>query len=216
MQKITKLSLALALLLFAAACSNSKKDGNAAINDKKAQLEKLKGEKEKNDAAILKLQDELSKIDTSSSNPAKIKLVALTPLAMQNFDHYINLQGKVDAENISYIAPRGQGGQVKAIFVKQGDMVRKGQLLLKLDDAVQRQQVVAINQQKAGLKTQLALAKSLYDRQKNLWDQGIGTEVQLITAKTNVTSLENQISTIDENVRLWLLQLCVDRGLPIF
>ena len=207
MQKITKLSFALAVLLFAASCSNSKKEGDAAISDKKVQLEKLKTANEKQDEQIHKLQDELSKIDTSSSNPSKIKLVALAPVTLQNFDHYIDLQGKVDAENISYISPRGMGGQVKAIFVRQGDHVKKGQLLLKLDDAIQRQQVVAARQQSTGVRTQLALAKNLYQRQKNLWDQGIGTEVQLLTSQTNVTTLENQLSQIAEQVKVAQEQL---------
>ncbi len=202
-----KLSIALFILLFAASCSNSKKEGDAAINDKKIQLEKLKTANEKQDEQIRKLQDELSKIDTSSSNPSKIKLVALAPVTLQNFDHYIDLQGKVDAENISYISPRGMGGQVKAIFVRQGDHVKKGQLLLKLDDAIQRQQVVAARQQSTGVRTQLALAKNLYQRQKNLWDQGIGTEVQLLTSQTNVTTLENQLSQIAEQVKVAQEQL---------
>ena len=207
MQKIMKLSIALFILLFAASCSNSKKEGDAAISDKKVQLEKLKTANEKQDEQIRKLQDELSKIDTSSSNPSKIKLVALAPVTLQNFDHYIDLQGKVDAENISYISPRGMGGQVKAIFVRQGDHVKKGQLLLKLDDAIQRQQVVAARQQSTGVRTQLALAKNLYQRQKNLWDQGIGTEVQLLTSQTNVTTLENQLSQIAEQVKVAQEQL---------
>ena len=207
MQKITKLSIALAVSLFAASCSNSKKDGDAAVNDKKTQLEKLKSAKDKQDEQIRKLQEELSKIDTSSSNPSKIKLVALTPVTLQNFDHYIDLQGKVDAENISYISPRGMGGQVRGVFVRQGDYVKKGQLLLKLDDAIQRQQVVAARQQSAGVNTQLKLAKSVYQRQKNLWDQGIGTEVQLLTSQTNVTSLENQLSQIAEQVKVAQEQL---------
>ena len=207
MQKITKLSIALTILLFAASCSNSKKEGDATINDKKAQLEKLKTEKDKKEAQILKLQDELSKIDTSSSNPSKIKLVALVTITLQNFDHYIDLQGKVDAENISYISPRGMGGQVRAVFVKQGDHVKKGQLLLKLDDAIQRQQVAAARQQSTGVNTQLALAKSLYQRQKNLWDQGIGTEVQLLTSQTNVATLQNQLSQIAAQVKVAQEQL---------
>lgn len=200
MQKIIKLSMAMALLFFVASCGNGKKEGDS-VSDKKAQLQKLKAEKDKNDQQIAKLQEELSKIDTSSANPAKIKLVALTTISLQNFAHYIDLQGKVDAENISYISPRNGGGQVKQIFVKQGDHIKKGQLLLKMDNAVQQQQVVAVSQQQAGVKTQLALAKSLYQRQSNLWKEGIGTEVQLITAKTNVESLENQLSLIAENVK---------------
>ena len=67
MQKILKLSFTFAVLLFAASCSNSKKDGDASINDKKVQLEKLKTSKEKQDEQIRKLQEELAKIDTSST-----------------------------------------------------------------------------------------------------------------------------------------------------
>jgi membrane fusion protein, multidrug efflux system len=189
-------------LLFLQSCSNSKKESNADLNDKKAKLEKLKSDKDKQDQEIVKLQEELSKLDTSSSNPSKIKLVATAPVVRQDFNHYIDLQGTIDAENISYISPRGMGGQVKAVYVKQGDRVKKGQLLLRLDDAIQRQQVAAARQQAAGINAQLALAKSLYQRQKNLWDQGIGTEVQLLQNKTNVSTLESQLQQIGEQVKL--------------
>jgi len=98
-------------------------------------------------------------------------------------------------------------GQVKAVYVQQGQSVKKGQLLLKLDDAIARQQVVAARQQLEGIKTQLGFAKNLYQRQKNLWDQGIGTEVQLITAKTNVEGLENQLASAGEQVKVAVEQL---------
>ena len=94
------------------------------------------------------------------------------------------------------------GGQVRAVYVKEGQPVKKGQLLLKLDDAIMQQQVVAARQQLQGIKTQLAYAKTIYDRQNNLWQQGIGTEVQLITAKTNVESLENQLKAANEQVQV--------------
>lgn len=188
-------------ILLLSACGDSKKEGTAAINDKKAQIEKLKTENEKNSAELAKLQEELLKLDPNS-NPSKIKLVAIAPVKRQDFNHYIDLQGTVDAENISYISPRMGPGQVKAVFVKQGDRVKKGQLLLKLDDAIVRQQVVAARQQLEGIKTQLAYAKNIYQRQKNLWDQGIGTEVQLITAKNNVATLEEQLKSGNENVKI--------------
>lgn len=194
--------IALVTSLIATSCGGSKKESNATLTDKRTQLEKLKGEKDKKDAEILKLQEELSKLDTTSSNPAKIKLVAFAPIITENFEHYIELQGRIDAENSSYISPRGMGGQVKAVLVKQGQFVKKGQLLLRLDNAIQNQQVQAARQQSAGIRTQLSLAKSLYERQKNLWEKGIGTEVQLLTAKTNVTSLENQLSQVAQQVKL--------------
>jgi len=195
----------LSVLIFTS-CSDSKKDGNAAINDKKIQLEKLKSDKEKNDQEIAKLQAELLKLDPNS-NPSKVKLVTTVPIIKQDFNHYIELQGKVDADDISYVSPRGMGGQVKAVFVKQGDLVKKGQLLLKLDDAIMQQQVMAARQQLEGIKIQLGYAKNIAQRQKNLWDQGIGTEVQLITAQNNVSGLADQLKSGNESVKLAQEQL---------
>jgi membrane fusion protein, multidrug efflux system len=134
-------------------------------------------------------------------------LVAVSAVTTQDFKHYIDLQGHVDAENISYISPRGMPGQVRALYVQQGQNVKKGQLLLKLDDAIAQQQVTGARQQQEGVKTQLAFAKNIYQRQKNLWDQGIGTEVQLITARTNVESLEDQLKSAGEQVKLALEQV---------
>ena len=207
MQKIIKISIAGVMLFIAASCGNSAKDGNAAINDKKEAIEKLKTKKDKTDADIRKLQEELKTIDTNAANASRIKLVSVTIVGTQNFQHFIDLPGKVDAENISYISPRMGPAQVKAVYVVQGQSVRKGQLLLKLDDAIVRQQVVAGKQQMETIKTQLGFAKNIYQRQKNLWDQGIGTEVQLLTAKTNVESLENQLKGAGEQVKIAIEQL---------
>jgi len=204
MKKITQLSI-VALLLFLAACT-SKKDTNATNTDKKTRLEKLKAENAKNAEEIKKIQDELLLTDSATANAAKIKLVAVAPVAVQDFNHYLDLQGKVDAENISYITPRGMPGQVKALYVQQGQQVKKGQLLLKMDDAVMRQQVAAARQQLEGIKTQLAFSKNIYTRQKNLWDQGIGTQVQLLQAETNVKGLQDQLSAANEGVKVAIEQ----------
>lgn len=191
---------ALAVMLLSS-CGNSKKESNAALNDKKAALEKLKTEKDRLDKKITSLEDDITKLDTSAAAAPKTKLVAIKTITAADFAHYIELQGHIDAENVSYITPRGAPGQVKSIYVKQGQQVRKGQLLLKLDDAVIQQNVVAARQGLEGIKTQLAYARDIYKRQKNLWDQGIGTEVQLITAKNNVATLENQLQASQENVK---------------
>lgn len=207
MKKVSQTTIAVSLMLMMISCGNSAKDGSAAINDKKAALEKLKNSKAKTDEEIQQLQAELEKLDSNTANAVKIKLVGASAVTTQDFKHYIDLQGHVDAENISYISPRGMGGQVKALFVKQGQLVKKGQLLLKLDDAIVQQQVTAARQQLEGIKTQLGFAKNLYQRQKNLWDQGIGTEVQLITARTNVESLENQLKSAGEQVQVAVEQM---------
>jgi len=204
MKKITQITIAVFTMFVIASCGSSKKDDSAVINDKKAELEKLKSAKAKNEADIAKLQAELEKIDSATANAAKIKLVAVSPVSTQDFKHYIDLMGKVDAENISYISPRGMGGQIRAIYVQQGQLVKKGQLLLKLDDAIMRQSVTAAKQQLEGIKTQLGYAKNIYQRQQNLWKEGIGTEVQLLT---NVTSLENQLAAAGEAVKTQQEQL---------
>jgi membrane fusion protein (multidrug efflux system) len=200
------ITLALLSLLFAA-CGDSKKDGNAALNDKKAALEKLKQERSSSDEKIKLLEAEIAKLDSNAAKAANVQLVGIAPVTTQHFKHYIDLRGEVHADDISYISPRGMGGQVKAIYVKAGDRVNKGQLLLKLDDAIVRQQIKAAQEQVNGLKTQLAFAQNIYQRQQNLWNQGIGTEVQLITARTNAEGLESQLRGAQEQVKIAQEQL---------
>ena len=185
--------IALISITLLAACGATEKDGTLA--EKEAQLTKLRADQVKGAEEIAKLEKEIGKLDPSAAIIEKPKLVALKTLSQQDFTHYIELQGKVDAENISYVSPRGMGGLVKELYVKRGDMVKKGQLLMKLDDAVQRQQLETA-------KTQLAYAKNLYQRQKNLWDQNIGTEVQLINAKNNVDQVEHNISLLTEQISM--------------
>jgi RND family efflux transporter MFP subunit len=106
------------------------------------------------------------------------------------------LQGKIDALNIANVTPaNGTGGQVKAIYVKKGDVVKKGQLLLKIEDVLLRQQL-------ATAKQQLAFAKDLYGRRKNLWDQQIGSEVELVNAKNQVDQAQHQVDMINEQIKL--------------
>jgi len=188
-----KLIALISITILLAACGATSKDGTLA--EKQKELQTLKDQQTKLSEQITKLEKEISKMDPSAAIVEKPKLVALKAIAAQEFRHYIDLQGKVDAENISYVSPRGMGGLVKELYVKRGDNVKKGQLLMKLDDAVQRQQLQTA-------KTQLEYAKNLYQRQKNLWDQNIGTEVQLISAKNNVDQVEHNIALINEQISM--------------
>src|SRR4051812_24419182 len=126
-----KLSLISAIVLAIASCGGN---NNNDLSQKKEKLEKLKKHQAQTTAEIKKLELDISKLDTAAAKVEKAKLVVLDTVQIENFTHYIDLQGRVDAENISYISPRSQGGQVTAIYVKQGQRVNKGQLLLKLDD----------------------------------------------------------------------------------
>ena len=192
MQAFIKISLISFLVAFSA-CSGNEKSGT--LNDKKNKLAALKKE-------VSALESEIATLDTAAANQAKGKLVVTAVLTAQPFNHYIDLQGKIESESVSYVTARGGGGQVKGIFVKRGDVVPKGKLILKLDDAIQRQALIAAEQGLQTLKTQLSFANTLLQKQKNLWEQNIGTEVQLISAKNNVELLENKLKTAQEQVKI--------------
>jgi RND family efflux transporter MFP subunit len=181
--------------LFAASCGNAKKDNAALLNDKKGELQKLKTEQKELTDKITALETEIAKLDTTSVSTGKAKLVAVETVGPNSFTHFVDLQGKIDAENVGYVAPRGQGGQIRALYVKQGQYVKKGQLLLKLDDALVRTQIDQLN-------SQLAFQQDLYKRQQNLWKEGIGTEVQLNSARQNVINIQKQIAAVKEQLSL--------------
>jgi membrane fusion protein, multidrug efflux system len=183
--------------LFLTSCgSSSKKEDSGSLNDKKAKLENLKKQQADLNTQITVLQKELALQDTSAQNTAAPKLVALAPVQNASFTHYVDLQGRIDATNISYVAPpNGQGGIVKALYVKTGDVVHKGQVLAKLDDQLIRQQMDP-------LRVQLTAAEDTYKRTKNLFDQGIGTYQQVLTAQTQVETLRKQIGIIERQIAL--------------
>lgn len=205
MRKATYLLHIVTSIALLSSCANDNKQGND-LASKKAALEKLKTEQNTLNEKISVLQNEINSLDTASAS-ATAKLINITPVSRENFVHYIDLQGNITSDNISYVSPRMGGGQVRALYVKRGDIVNKGQLLIKLDDAVIRQSVIAAQKSIETIKSQLSFAKDLYNRQNNLWKEGIGTEVQLISAKNNVQSLERQLAASEEQIKVTEEQL---------
>jgi membrane fusion protein (multidrug efflux system) len=176
-------------------CGNSTKDSKGELSDKKAELEKLKGEQSKINQQIAKLEQDIAKLDPNAS-AGVAKLVSITPVQNSAFEHFIEIQGTVEATNISYVAPpNGQGGVVKALYVTQGQNVRRGQVLARLDDQLIRQQIEPI-------RVQLNAANDTYKRTKNLYDQGIGTYQSVLNAKTQVETLQGNIATIERQAAL--------------
>ncbi len=183
--------LIICMLFLLAACSGNKEE-NKDLVGKKAELEKLTKERDALSIKISTLEAELQKMDGSAS-VEKAKLVEITELLNRDFTHYIELQGKITTENLSYVTPRGMGGQVKSVYVKEGDNVKKGQLLMKLEDGIIQQNIKQV-------ESQLSFAKNIFSRQENLWNEGIGTEVQFLSAKNNVESLEKQLDLVKEQL----------------
>ncbi|WP_445665383.1 efflux RND transporter periplasmic adaptor subunit [Fodinibius sp. AD559] len=106
------------------------------------------------------------------------------------FNHYLNIQGNVESDKTISITPKVPA-TVEEINVRAGDVVKKGAVLAKLDGEVTRTQI-------AEVKSQLKLAKTRYERQKNLREDNIGSEIQLLEVETQVRSLENQLATLQE------------------
>jgi len=173
-----------ALIGFLVACS--------ATSDKKAELEKLKIEHDKIATQIAQLEAEIN----PEGAKAELKSVAVkvTPTVECIFNHYIDVQGTVDADQNIGVSPQ-MPGIVTAVHVKEGDRVRKGQLMVELDAQVVKQQLQEVN-------TQLALAASIFEKQSALWDKKIGSEVQYLQAKNNKEALEQRVNTIREQMKL--------------
>jgi RND family efflux transporter MFP subunit len=163
---------------------------NSGGDDKKAELEKLKKEEQEIRSKIATLESELSVNDTSAAGIA----VAVETVKPSVFKNYIDVQGRVDAdENVSISTE--MPGTITKINVKVGDEVRKGQVLAETDSR-------ALSQQVSDLQTNADLVNQIYEKQKSLWDQKIGTEIQYLQAKTNKESMEKKMSALQEQIRM--------------
>lgn len=197
MQKIvTALFISAGLLLVS--CGGQKPTDT--LSQKKATLDSLRKAQLAINDQILKLQDDIAKSD-STAGGAKAALVSVTTLSAADFTHFIDLQGKVEAVNISYVTARNGGGQVKAIYVTKGQQVSKGQLLLKLDDLLAQQQVKAAQQQVNSAQVAYDNYADVYKRRKTLFDQGIGTQVQLNGDKTAMDNSQSQLRYAQEGLK---------------
>jgi membrane fusion protein (multidrug efflux system) len=168
--------------LFLVACSKP------GTTDKKAQLIILKRQQKELSEKISALEKDLALTDTTQQD--KIKIVAVTPMAPDTFVHYIEVQAKVEGEQDVIVSAESMGN-VTAVLVNPGDRVSKGQVLATLDDRIIRQSMLEV-------ESQVTLARTLYERQKNLWDQKIGSEVQYLNAKTNKEALEKRMASVRE------------------
>lgn len=172
------------ITLFIAACS---------APDNQAKLEKLKKQKSDLETQIASLEELVAKSDTSKK---EIKVIEITtmPVKAETFKTYIEVQGKIDAdENVSLSSEIP--GTITKINVKVGDEVSKGQVLAETDTR-------AIQQQMNDLQTSLDFASQVFEKQKKLWDEKIGTEIQYLQAKNTKESLEKKLATMQEQLRM--------------
>lgn len=175
------------VIVFLASCA-SKSEG-----DQQAQLDKLKKERADLDDKIKKLEADIAASDTTKKEE-KGELVVVTEAVAQPFTHYIEVQGKIDAEENVMVTPQ-MPGVIDAVYVTVGQSVSKGQVLAELDHDAMQKNI-------ATLQTQLNFATDVYNKQKALWDQKIGSEIQYLSAKNNVESLQKSIDAANEQLTM--------------
>jgi len=184
MKTMNKSIIFLILVVMAVACSKP--------TDKKAELAKLK---KQHDELTIKIKDlETELMVTDSTKASKTTAVSITEAQPVEFNHFLEVQGKVDGEdNIAITAQ--MAGSITAVYVKEGDLVRKGQVLAQIDNSVMQQQI-------ASTKQQLDFATNMYNKQKALWDQQIGSEVQYLTSKNTKENLEKALATLNDQLEM--------------
>jgi RND family efflux transporter MFP subunit len=159
-----------------------------------ARLKELQAEQTRINAEIQKVKEELRQSGKSNgeSETTKAKLVQMLTLKEDSFRTWVEVQGTVDARQSIEVTAESMG-VVRNIKVKEGQKVTKGQVLAELDQTVLLQSIEEI-------KGQLDFAKQLYNKQANLWQQNIGSEIQYLNAKNQKESLERRLSTVQSQL----------------
>lgn len=159
--------------------------------DKNEELIKLKKQQQELVSKINDLQAELEAQNPNSGATEGINVVA-EEVTTKPFTHAIEVHGTLDSDENLKVFPQTQG-VVTQVLVKVGDRVRKGQVIAKIDDQ-------AMLKSYAQMSTQYKLAADLYERQKGLWEQRIGSEVQYMQAKTQKEALENGLAALKDQL----------------
>ena len=174
-----KIFVTLLITGFLISCGGDKKNSTNSLIEK-GTLEQLRAKRTELVAQTEVLRKELELIDKAiGEKDTNEKLTLITTFAAKDtlFNHYIELQATVQTkENLMLNAE--YGGILQQLFVKEGQKVAKGQTLGSIDDG-------GLSSQLAQMETQAALAKTTFERQQNLWNQKIGSEIQYLQAKTN-------------------------------
>ena len=145
-------------------------------------------------ADLAKIDEALATLDVKKEEA----LVSVLTVKDTVFSHYLEIQGSVNTKEIILVQPEFQGTLV-SLNVKAGQRVSKGQVLGKIDDA-------GLSQQVASLENQYALAKTTFERQKNLWSQKIGSEMQYLQAQTQMISAQRGVAQIKAQLEKTILK----------
>lgn len=187
MKKIIILLISITLF----SCTSKKKEKALPNSLEGLKTEKKKIEKVKDslDQVLIKIETKLATLDTVK----KLQPVTALSLKPSVFKHFIHIQGNTETDKNVIVRPLASG-QITRVYVTEGQRVAKGQTLMQIDDAVLRN---SINE----VENQLSLANTTFQRQKRLWEQKIGSEMQYLQAKTQKEALEKKIQTLQSQLK---------------
>lgn len=189
-----KVFFTLILSSFILSCSGNKSESTKDLITSK-NLEGLKSQKEKKLKAFNALKNELKQINDAivDLDPSeKLPLISMLEIKPENFDHYVEIQANVKTRNNVLLYPE-YTGTLKAVYAQEGQKVKKGKLLAMIDDA-------GLKNQLEQLEIQAELSKTIFDRTQRLWDQNIGSEIQLLQAKTTYNSQLKSIAQLKKQL----------------
>ena len=175
-----------ALMLLASCGGNQSPSVEALIAQ--GDLDAIRAKKSEISGQQRQLEAKIKKLDSAlatNSGAENLPLVTTITTEAQKFEHFLELQGNVQTKQNVLISPE-MAGTLQRVYVKDGQQVAKGQGLATIDDG-------GMGSQLAQLKTQADLAKTTFERQKRLWDQKIGSEIQYLQSKTQYEATESAV-----------------------
>ncbi len=187
MKKIIPLIISLLVLVACGSQTEGSVESIIASNDLKA----IRAKKAEIIAEQNRIKDQIQLLDEAIAEldeNTKIPLITTYQVDREEFTHYLELQGSVTTKDLLVIYPE-YSGILTDVYVTDGDKVRKGQVLARIDDG-------GLSQQLAQLKIQAELSKTTFERQQRLWDQKIGSEMQYLQAKSNYESQTQAIAQL--------------------
>ena len=143
---------------------------------------------------LLVIDNKLDKLNTNPQLPI-VEVLAVNPVI---FEHYVQVQGSVKSDELINIFPEFSG-VAKAIYVKSGDVVKKGQPLIKIDDG-------GLKEQLSQLEIGFELTKTTFERQKRLWDQNIGSEIKFLETKSMYEAQKQGINQLKKQIKKTLIE----------
>ena len=183
------LTLLIGLTLFS--CTSKKETKSA--DEIRNQVNRYKREVKKLEQRIANLEQQLDTMGQGQTAGRVINVNTLK-ISRQSFKHFFIATGAVEAKNESYVSPQ-TSGKITHIYVEEGDKVTRGQLLARLNTEIIENNIDEV-------KVNLELAQTLFEKQKELWNKKIGSEVQYLQAKNNYFSLKSRLKTLQSQYDL--------------